>query len=142
MYLFLSSLFSAIAHKASVSFSKGGREGVLEHDCGLWTRGAALGLLGGAGSESGFLYYLPPWLKVQGTRTSNCSWWPQFCPWWVVVEAAASGLSEHILLLLASPLGELFFTPAICKLTSYCLKSMFYSFCTKLQMHGLKSRSY
>ena len=110
MYLFFSSLSSATAHKASVSFSKGGREGVLEHNCGLWTSVVlALGLLGGVGSESGFLSYLPPWLKVQGTRTSNCSWRPQLCPCWAVVEAAASGLAEHILLL-ASPWESCFYT--------------------------------
>lgn len=110
MYLFFSSLSSATAHKASVSFSKGGREGVLEHNCGLWMSVVLLLAYWEVSVQSGFLSYLSPWPKVQGTRTSNCSWRPQFCPWWAVVEAAASGLAEHILLLLASPWESCFYT--------------------------------
>lgn len=50
--------------------------------------------------------WLREWLpvaQVQGAKTRSCSWWPEFYLWWVAREAAAFRLSDHILLVLASP---------------------------------------
>lgn len=119
-FIFQFSFLSSSTLRMVVICSGRGREGIVEHNHSLGTYVLLLlayiwELLTQRVASCPICHH---YSRSRGARTSNCSQWPQFYPWWAAREAAASRLSACSAD--ASPsLGGLFFSPALCKLVSY-----------------------